>query len=222
LDLGKSEALFLMIVLTPGASACAEILGIDGQYELERLSNQPASTADARPADGKRDGGTGGNGFADASMGPLLPDGAPGDDCSDGCAPVPAECRPGTYTGTFNGSHAPSFTVVGVSLPIKDGIVTLRLGAVPGGLAIESGSLGGSLAVIADFTANLTGTLDCKTKEFGTDATLVGSFTPDIHVNGTFTGEMSGLRLSGTWAEHEVVDSQFGGNGAWSATWTSN
>lgn len=143
-------------------------------------------------------------------------------DAAPGDAPVgppPSGCGPGLYTGSFNGVHAPSFTVVGVPLPLKGTLEIRFIAGPPNTILIGSGTMDGDLALPSGFTsfhATLAGSYDCASNQF-VGSTLTGSFGSTAQTTGTITGSFS----SGSWHEQESLGPAYSGSGTFSVAWTS-
>jgi hypothetical protein len=181
-------------------------------------------------APGGTSGGGGSGGVIEPSSGGGA--GAPPIDAGAGGAPPDlGPCTPGAYEGTQSGSHTPTLTFV---VPFNvTGTVAFRLDGADGGAAtIADGNVNGYLEIVsstpfkAQFTATLSGTVDCTTGSF--HGVLDGGSTgpQSINFHGHYVGAFSGGNFSGNWDEMEPKAPPTGptgkGNGKWDAHWTRN
>lgn len=212
-------------------TGCARILGIDGDYVSEVAGDGarmeagadhsgPVSSAGqtgsggvaSPPSSGGVGGGTGGLliGFpgrgGDTALGDSGVDSGAGG--NGGVA-----CRAGHYSGSFDGSHRPLVTVVGVPATVSTGTVSFDLVGNSDVLAVEAGKLDAKLTSIVvqdagSMTASLTGRFDCNTRRI-----VNGQLTGRIEVvnlvpstiGGAWTGVMDQVgTFTGTWTEHEI------------------
>jgi hypothetical protein len=152
------------------------------------------------------------------------------------------ECRAGHYEGEFNGLYSSAYTFVGVPIPVfgLDAVgpgLGFTLNAQQGGgeiptFTISDGYVRGTADGLFPFEGVLTGTLDCQTKTF--TGTLTGGYCvgPCAGINeGKFSGPVQGTYdgstfsfTAGTWelteeGEPSPLGIDFGGSGAWDATW---
>lgn len=141
-------------------------------------------------------------------------------------------CKAGHYSGSFAGLYASSWTVVGAPIPVA-GNLSLTLEASPDGEFFEIS--GGSLCGLADglfpFSADISGTLDCKTGKLVDSKLENGGYWFGIAVGppaGTFDGPLPGTydklshSFTGMWKVYEPDSSNpatpYGGNGDWNAS----
>jgi hypothetical protein len=160
-------------------------------------------------------GGTGGN---------VAPPFDSGSGCS-ACPPVVA-CPTGTYAGTVSGEHSASI-LAGFRIPIS-GTVTFTVAQDPASSSARvSGMIEGSATIapnsFANFTATLTGSMDCAAGSLkGTISGNYGlaSVSRPVPFTGTHDGTFDNGTFEGTWSEHETSNptmSQYFGTGTWAA-----
>jgi hypothetical protein len=91
------------------------------------------------------------------------PDAGPAQPADDSGLPASGECKAGTYVGTFSGRITALFVV---NIDIKGDISIDALSAGGGDvLTIDHGKITGTDTEGNPVTADVTGTLDCKTKQ---------------------------------------------------------
>ncbi len=241
-----------LVPLVLGVSACTKILGIDGTYGLDDHPTQsggpsePDAAADVNTAmggtataivDAGRGGtaGAGGNGV-DSDAHPADGDtGAGGALADSGCVSC---CKPGSYEGSFTGTHAPQITFVGVPLPVSGTVSLTASGSSPQldvrgtfsgtiGSTCTPGMTGSCPFPGGPFEETLVGTLDCH-KQQVTGSIIAGTIVnaPGITLVGTFTASFVGPgALSGNWSEQEspgpavqITPQDGTGSGSWVAT----
>jgi hypothetical protein len=122
--------------------------------------------------------------------------------------PMVGQCRPGTYTGTFQCSLGSALT------PSFSGPVTFTLSSTPDGefLTISSGTLQANANGTISAMGNLSGELDCTNNVFhaavedGTTSILVPFF-------GRLDGKLDRLTetLTGTWTLAPNIGNSSGG-----------
>lgn len=245
-----------------GTVACTRLLGIDEDYTLATGEEAGAEGTDRRrevargePAGSGADAGHDEDAAAmtppvtakaEAEAGTRPGDGRASDSglpdvvSTDGADPLEAylPCRPGLYEGSFEGTHRPSATFVGVPLRVS-GDVALRLemrNATT--MFVAQGTFDGTFDTSLlpappmqpvqpspPFRARLVGTVDCETNEVelqfveGT-YTLTGTSVFDAaftgHLQGTF--DVSARTLSGTWSSVES-NTTYAGDGSWHVSW---
>ena len=138
--------------------------------------------------------------------------------------PGRGECKPGTYTGTFQCTYSDPMS--GFMLPVN-GPITLKLEKSQTGefLEVRDGLLDGTTNATFVFRANISGTLDCKTASF-TGSLINGIYSGFLIINGTFQGPLASnydllkfAFVGGTWT---LTANGIGGScpGTWSADYT--
>jgi len=161
-------------------------------------------------------GGTGGD---------VAPPSDAGSECS-ACPPVVPPCPTGTYVGNLSGQHSASI-LAGFRIPIS-GTVTFSVVQAPGNPSGSvSGMIEGSANIapdsFANFTATLTGSMDCAGGSL--KGTISGTYglantSRPVPFTGTHDGTFADGAFEGTWSEHETVSpsmSQYFGTGTWTA-----
>jgi hypothetical protein len=159
---------------------------------------------------------------------PMMMAGA-GNGAAGSAAPPSAaggRCRPGTYTGVFNGS------IQLASLPVNSVTGTVRAELARVGmtenLVIQSAHVSGVDQNGNDLTVDLAGTVDCATLQLVDGRVEHGNYHPHDGTSDTmFTGEASGMysldppALVGTW-DCDVDDvGLVGGQGTWTITFSA-
>jgi hypothetical protein len=137
--------------------------------------------------------------------GPPKPDAGPPDLPADSGPPVSTECQPGTYVGSFSGKITALFVVnINITGDISIDALTAAGGDV---LTIDHGKVTGSDSDGNPVTADVTGTLDCATKQLMNGALSNGVYTRKI-INQTvnFAGTVQAVyapgnppAVSGVW-----------------------
>ena len=146
-------------------------------------------------------------------------------------------CKAGHYVGTFMGFYgspiifgAP-FPVTATDTPAGPGL-EFTLEKIPGSgelFAIKGGKMRGNATGVADFTADLTGTLDCATKKYvGTidngEYVVLGNAMAKYNFVGTMTADYDKIQhsfINGLWKCTEPPSTTIppGGDGQWTTTW---
>jgi hypothetical protein len=179
-------------------------------------------------------GGAGGGGFgAEPGSGGVPPQTGGVTSGSGGIVDLPdaagPECTPGKFAGTFDGMHAPSITVVGYPLHVA-GKVTFQLipSGTPQKLKVAEANFDGAFDLIrgvpgVPFSATMVGDYDCSTKALSGELIDGGFVDPDapqmgpsLKFTGTFSAKLR-AEFSGTWHEVESINSNFTGDGSFTA-----
>jgi hypothetical protein len=144
--------------------------------------------------------------------------------CPDGGEPDAGACEPGSYVGTWQATGLAEGGVAegGAYSANPSGPLTLALAlATTGGGRdlVPNGSLVITWDVAAQWTANLSGGLDCKTGTFRAEDPMaaftvasVAAGTCDVTLTGDY--DSAATTLSGQWTASCA-------NGDWGATWTA-
>jgi hypothetical protein len=141
-------------------------------------------------------------------------------------------CQAGHYSGSFAGFYASTWTVVGAPIPVAGNLsLTLDQSADGEFFTISGGTLCGLADGLFPFSADISGTLDCKTGELVDSKLTNGGYWFGVVVGppaGTFDGPLPGTydklthSFTGTWKVYEPDSSDpstpFGGSGDWTAT----
>jgi hypothetical protein len=222
--------------------ACTHLLGIDGNYVAasgdETDGGGGAAHSDGGAGSGGVSGASGSGGGSAASSGGGETGGASGGGGAGGAGgvvdaggtgaqpqsggaggapPPPAEagspdCVPGTYSGTFHGTHAPAVTFIGVPFEVS-GPFSLTLATLPGKSRVlqitKSTGLQATIAGVGAWHLDLTGEFDCDAQVLTgkLDGKIVsaasGSLPLSADLQGTFSGSLA-LGASGVWQEQEA------------------
>jgi hypothetical protein len=224
----------------PLFACCTSVLGIDGEYRLGReggsgpsISPEPdgggaggaggvlQSSGGASSGGSTASGGSGTGGADDGSSAGGVSAGGSAGQIQDAAPPPPPNCRPGLYTGTWNGEHQPAITVVGVPLQVVGGKISLRLSGSGTTLDVVDGKLESSFAW-GTLGGTFSGKYDCGTGLL--DATLSGQLNVIPAVT-TISGSLSGRIVGGnsntnTWKEHEPTFDASTGTGTGKGDWS--
>jgi hypothetical protein len=145
--------------------------------------------------------------------------------------PAAGACQAGTYVGTFTCNYleagADPSTGIEVTGPVAFTLVKSQNGEF---LEISQGSVDGYAAFIINFTAPLTGRLDCSTNQLSASANegTFGFGDAMLLPAGTFVGSLTGMldpstaTLNGQWSLMPTSLLTLGGGacvGPWTATW---
>jgi hypothetical protein len=137
------------------------------------------------------------------------------------------DCKAGTYSGSFTCDYLLDPSDPSTSMEITGPVVFTLMKSQNGEfLEISNGTLNGFAMDVINFTAQLSGKLDCTTNTF--DAMAQNGVYGFGDVNtlpvGTFDGTLSGMldrssvTLSGTWTL--TGDQAISCTGPWTATYT--
>jgi hypothetical protein len=141
--------------------------------------------------------------------------------------PGDADCRAGTYTGTFSCAYRLAPTDVD-PLVVVEGPIALTLERSQDGefLEITDGQLEGIASLIIGFRSQLAGKLDCATRTLTANAVdgLYGFGDPALLPFGGFEGTLDGQLDASTGALDGQWDLAVSMGGAcvgpWQANWT--
>jgi hypothetical protein len=141
-------------------------------------------------------------------------------------------CKAGHYTGSFAGMYASGLTFVGVPIPVAGNLdLTLNESADGEFFTISGGKLSGVADGLFPFSADVSGTLDCKKAELVDGKLSNGVYDLGVQgiTGGTFEGPFPATydkltaAFTGTWKVYEPKMSTpppiYGGNGTWQVTW---
>jgi hypothetical protein len=145
-------------------------------------------------------------------------------------ATATGSCKAGHYTGSFSGMYASGLTFVGVPIPVAGNLdLTLAESADGEFFTISGGKLSGVADGLFPFSADVSGTLDCKKAELVDGKLSNGIY--DLGVQGVQGGTFEGpfpatydkltSAFTGTWKVYEPKMTTpppiYGGSGDWNA-----
>ena len=165
-----------------------------------------ASNAGGRVGSGGA-GGLVGSGGAGGTVPPQQSGGAGG--ALPGADAGQTDCVPGTYAGTFIGTHAPAVTFIGFPFQVT-GPFEFTLATIAGksGVLQVTNSTGfqSTLVNVGVWKVELTGEFDCGTQELTgkITGTMAATSVPlSVALRGTLGGSLAAG--SGVWQEQEAV-----------------
>jgi hypothetical protein len=170
-------------------------------------------------------GGPGGAGDTTGSGGAAGTGGSAGTGSTSNGGGTSVACTPGTYVGTYSGTHKTSSTATIVQV-FPSGTVTAQVTNADGGMPTMSLTFARAGLPLKDgFDAKVTFTFDCSENAgsgpFQKDATMTAAIP---YVNGPIEGSVQAsfgtpATLKGTYSEDEVLVPDYAtGKGSWEAT----
>lgn len=155
------------------------------------------------------DCGVGGSGAFDPGLNP--PGNGRADLMWDWEETVTGNCEPGRYEGTFTCTYVPMGGDPSMGTIVTGPIVMTLTKSTSGEfLEITDGTLEGATALIIGFRSQLSGRLNCATKEFGARAEM-GLWGIGLALTNPFDGVLDATyddvtsTLSGNWALNEML-----------------